>query len=158
MKYVAGNKIPPFIYFLNVVHGENNIGDPQKHFHSDAFFPSMKAWIFLKDVALEDGPFVYIPESNKLTFQRLRLEYQKSIFCAKRKESVYQALRGSFRYNEAEINSLQLPEPTNFCVKKNTLVIANTFGIHKRGNSNNMISRKSFWFFLVLHLFSPLQG
>lgn len=158
LKYVAANKTPPFIHFLNIIHGENNVDDPQKHFHSDAFFPSMKAWIFLKEVTPEDGPFVYIPGSNRLTVERLRLEYQKSIQCAKREEKIYQALRGSFRYSEAEIHSLNLPEPQNFCVKGNTLVIANMLGIHKRGDSKNGVSRTSLWFYSRLTPFLPFTG
>lgn len=158
LKYVAANKTPPFIHFLNIIHGENNEGDPQKHFHSDAFFPSMKAWIFLKEVTPEEGPFVYIPESNRLTLARLRLEYQKSIQCAKREETIYQALRGSFRYSESDIQSLNLPEPKSFCVKGNTLVIANMFGIHKRGNSTNKVSRTSLWFYSRLTPFLPFTG
>jgi hypothetical protein len=53
--------------------------DPQTALHSDISYPSMKAWLYLTDVALEDGPFVYVPGSHRATPARLAWERTKSL-------------------------------------------------------------------------------
>ncbi|MEO1328196.1 MAG: phytanoyl-CoA dioxygenase family protein, partial [Pseudomonadota bacterium] len=53
--------------FIHVVKNANAGGarDPQKTFHSDTFHSTMKAWLFLEDVAEEEGPFNYVPGSHR---------------------------------------------------------------------------------------------
>ena len=93
----------------------------------------MKCWFFIDQVSMENGPFTFIPQSNRLTLKRLKAEYRKSV--EGKNQSNRYARRGSMRYSEAEIAELDLPEPIAFEVPPNTLVIANTFGIHKRTES-----------------------
>ena len=42
----------------------------------------MKAWLFLTDVARDEGPLTYIPGSHRLTPARLAWEKQKSLIGA----------------------------------------------------------------------------
>lgn len=157
LRYVAASKNPPFIYYLDIIHGDN-ANDPQKKFHRDTFFSSMKAWLFLEDVTLEDGPFQYIPGSHKLTLKRLYSEYKKSILCSMGKESNHYSKQGSFRFDENEILSIYNSAPKKFCVNRNTLVIADTFGIHKRSEAPSNKSRKSIWFYSRPNPFVPFPG
>ena len=41
--------------------------DPQTALHADTFHPTVKAWLFLTDVAADAGPFTYVPGSHRLT-------------------------------------------------------------------------------------------
>ena len=133
-QFTAGSFRAPFYYIEQVknhyLEGEE---DPQKSFHTDTFHPTMKCWYFLEDVTLEKGPFTYVPESNRLTWARIKMEYSKSVK-GKHQENRY-AKRGSMRYSDEELAELGLPEPKAFVVPANSLVIANTFGIHKRTES-----------------------
>ena len=79
IRYVAGTGGEP-IYSLQAIfagHARKN-NDPQSDFHSDAFHSTAKAWYFLEDVPIDDGPFAYVPGSHLLTPERLDWEYQQS--------------------------------------------------------------------------------
>ena len=39
----------------------DGLSDPQTDLHTDTFHPTVKAWLFLTDVAPETMPFVYVP-------------------------------------------------------------------------------------------------
>ena len=132
--FTAGHLRAPF-YYIETVKNHHTEGekDPQKVFHTDTFHPTMKCWFFIDQVTMDNGPFTFVPQSNRLTLARLKAEYRKSVE-GKDQANRY-ARRGSMRYSEAEIKALGLPEPIAFEVPPNTLVIANTFGIHKRTES-----------------------
>lgn len=38
--------------------------DPQTSLHADTFHSTCKYWLFLHDVRLEDGPFIFVPGSH----------------------------------------------------------------------------------------------
>lgn len=133
-QYTAGHFRAPFYYIENVKnHYAKGDEDPQKNYHTDTFHPTMKCWYFIDEVTAENGPFTYIPGSNRLNKARLKAEYQKSV--EGKNQAIRYARRGSMRYNEEEITALGLAEPVAMTVPPNTLVIANTFGIHKRTES-----------------------
>jgi len=134
-QFTAGNFRAPFFYIENVKnHYAEGEADPQKKFHTDTFHPTMKCWFFIDEVTTANGPFTFIPTSNRLSLARLKVEYQKSVL-GKDQTNRY-AQRGSMRYSTSDIDALDLPEPMPFLVPPNTLVIANTFGIHKRTESD----------------------
>ena len=58
--------------------------DPQTDLHTDTFHPTVKAWLFLTDVAPDAMPFVYVPGSHRLTPQRLDWERRMSIGASQR--------------------------------------------------------------------------
>ncbi len=96
--------------------------DPEWDLHSDIFFTTHKAWLYLDDVRLEDGPLAYVPGSHRLTPGRLRAIYAHSVTWAPPEN-------GSRRIGPTERAGLQ--ERVMTCAA-NTLVIANTSGFHRR--------------------------
>ena len=131
IRYVAGTGGEP-IYSLQAIFAgyarKNN--DPQSDFHSDAFHSSAKAWYFLEDVPIDEGPFAYVPGSHLLTPERLDWEYQQS--CKAAKHPIRYHARGSFRATKEDLSQMNYPPPKIFNVPANTLVIANTMGFHRR--------------------------
>lgn len=154
LNYVASNAIRPWPHFLRICNrgGEIN-NDPQKHFHSDTFHPTMKAWLFLEDVTTDKGPFQYVEGSNRLTLKRLLWEYRQSI--QGRDLSERYAARGSLRIAENELASLNLFHIQTFDVPANTLVIADTSGFHRRGEAATDSTRLSVHFSSRLNPFIP---
>jgi len=137
----------------NYVEGKS---DPQKSLHSDTFHPTMKYWFFLQDVGHNMAPFTYVEGSNKLTLKRLKWEYKKSIGIH-REQAAY-AKNGSFRIEEHELKALNLPPATEVCVSKNTLVIVNTFGFHRRGDTDKKSIRSEIWGISRTNPFNPFVG
>ena len=155
-RFSAGNFRAPFFYIEKVKnHYAEGEEDPQKRFHTDTFHPTMKCWFFIDEVTEENGPFTYIPGSNRLSIARLKAEYKKSIL-GKNQENRY-AQRGSMRYSDSEIRALDLADPIPFTVPPNTLVIANTFGIHKRTESGKS-TRLSIYGDSRTNPFNPIPG
>jgi len=130
--------------------------DPQKSLHSDTFHPTMKYWFFLQDVGHNMAPFTYVEGSNKLTLKRLKWEYKKSIGI--HREQVSYSKNGSFRIQEDELKELDLPLPKEVCVPKNTLVIVNTFGFHRRGDTDKKSMRSEIWGMSRTNPFNPFVG
>lgn len=142
MRYVAACGLTPWMDFLKVVNrGGAREGDPQKYFHSDTFHPTMKAWLFLEDVTAEKGPFEYICGSNKLNWQRIKWEYQQSI--GVREEGAKYARRGSLRVDLDRATQMGYGPVISFDVKENSMVIADTFGFHRRGEAAANTTRLS---------------
>ena len=110
--------------------GDEANHDGQKDFHRDTFHSTLKLWYFVEDVSAEDGPFIYVPGSNRTTSARLSWEHRRSVEVSAR------TFRkgGSFRIAEEELGGLGFSEPQTFAVKGNTLVIADTYGFHRRGD------------------------
>ena len=154
MTYVAACGLTPWMDFLKVVNtGGSREGDPQKYFHSDTFHPTMKAWLFLEDVPDEKGPFEYIQGSNRLSLKRIKWEYRQSL--GVKEEGVAYARRGSLRVDEAEAAKMGYGPVKSFRVKQNSLVIADTFGFHRRGEAAPNTSRLSMAFSNRINPFLP---
>ncbi len=143
LRYASAMMLSPWFYFLRIENSHQTEQDPQKKPHADAFHPTMKAWLFLHDVTLDRGPFCYYPGSHKLSLKRLRWEYQQSL-SARSSNDLYTA-RGSFRLAEEDRIQLGLGEEKVFTVPANTLIIANTFGFHFRGQAPNGAIRDALW-------------
>lgn len=129
--------------------------DPQLSLHADTFHPTVKAWLFLHDVALEDGPLTYVPGSHQLTPERLRWERDVSLraYAAERLTA-----RGSFRIDESQLSELRLPPPHSFAVPANTLVVADTCGFHARGRASHASTRVEIWAYGRRNPFVPWAG
>jgi len=98
--------------------------DPQTRLHSDIFFPSHKAWLYLDEVRLEDGPLAYVRRSHRLTRTRL-VEIHRDSYRRDRSDDP------SRRIRKEERDRLDRPETVVIC-PPNTLVIANVCGYHRR--------------------------
>ncbi len=105
----------------HLIQGPAGGHDPESDLHSDIFFNTHKAWLYLKDVDTEIGPLVFVKGSHRLSLGQLGYLYQESVSRSK----------GSRRITPEELLRLGLEETVLVC-KANTLVIANTCGYHRR--------------------------
>ena len=156
-RFTAGHARAPLYYIEKVKNRYSQGGeDPQKHLHTDTFHPTMKCWYFLEDVTADKGPFNYVIGSQRLTWKLLKWHYNMSIH-AKDSANVLHA-RGSIRYTQNDLNDLGLEAPHAFIVPKNTLVLANVFGIHKRGDGGQQSTRLALWGDSRTNPFLPFPG
>jgi len=78
--YVASFRTTPLHYIQTIVsHAGGNEADPQETLHADSFHPSLKAWLFLNPVSVEEGPFCYVRGSHRFDRGRLDWEYRRSL-------------------------------------------------------------------------------
>ena len=146
----CGNTVPPR-------PARRSGGDgPQRFLQSDTFHPTVKAWLFLDDVDDGNGPFTYVPGSHRLTWSRLKWEYRKSI--SWRDPPDPYSRKGSLRLTEGERRDFGLGEPVLYRVPRNTLVIANTHGFHRRGAAVEAASRLEIWVYSRSNPFNPVPG
>lgn len=157
LNYVASSKVQP-MYYVQVIlsHVRKSRPDPQTNLHSDTFHSSVKAWLFLTDVAEDEGPFVYVPGSHIVNEQRLDWEHQQSV--AMNEKSNALSRRGSLRIQQSELENLGYDQPQAFAVKKNTLVVADTYGFHARGPSVRPSTRIELWAYGRRSPFLPWIG
>lgn len=156
LRYVATYDSEPLTYVQSILSHQGTAGpDPQLQLHADAFQPSMKAWLFLTDVAEDEGPFTYVPGSHRLTPERIAWERMMSL-SARGAERL--TARGSFRIARETLPELGLPEPRAFAVRANTLVVADTFGFHARGASARPGCRVEIWAYARRNPFLPWTG
>lgn len=157
MRYVAATRREPLYYIQTIItHQAGTQDDPQTVAHSDAFHPSMKAWLFLNDVAPEDGPLTYVEGSHRLTPARLDWDHAKALRAPGGVDRL--SARGSFRIEREELAALGLPEPRSFAVPANSLVVADTFGFHARGLSARPSVRVELWAYSRRNPFLPWTG
>ena len=142
--YAGSRDAEPVVWVQSILrHACAGPADPQTFLHADTFHPTVKAWLFLTDVAEDAGPFTYVPGSHRLTPQRLEWERQMSL-SARLSQNV-EDRQGSFRIDPVELTSLGLPQPRVFAVSANTLIVADTFGFHARGPSERPSLRVEIW-------------
>ena len=137
-RLVTGRRLPPGrVQVYQTVNGDDSdIRDIQREFHRDTFFAALKYWFFLDPVREEDGPMTYVPESHRLTRERIAWEEAKAAAAvAARERGDRYGMTGSFRIGEDELAGLGLPAPRSLAVPANTLVVANVFGFHRRGDA-----------------------
>ncbi len=156
VRYVGSYDSQP-LCFIQTILAKRYPGaqDPQVHLHADTFHPTVKAWLFLEDVAIDDGPFAYVPGSHRLTPQRIAWEQRKSLD-ARHAERL--TARGSFRIEPDELAGLDLPPAESFAVPANTLIVADTFGFHARGVANHASTRVEIWAYGRRNPYIPWAG
>ncbi|MFM7350252.1 MAG: phytanoyl-CoA dioxygenase family protein [Erythrobacter sp.] len=155
--YVAGYRIEPLHYIQTIVSKVGgNEPDPQETLHSDSFHSSLKAWLFLNPVAVEDGPFTYVPGSHRFTPERLAWERARSLHDPKAIDRM--SARGSPRVEAHDLAAMKLPEPRALAVAANTLVVADTVGFHCRGASLAPGERVELWSYARRNPFLPWLG
>lgn len=156
LRYVWSYDADPDVYIQSILtHVVDDAPDPQTALHADTFHPTVKAWLFLTDVAEDEGPFVYVPGSHRMTPARLAWEKARSIAAGALDRL---SARGSLRITEAELGALGLPAPRRFAVPANTLVVADTSGFHARGPSARASTRIEIWGFGRRNPFYPWTG
>ena len=157
LAFVGATFKRPLFYIQRIANGfADGDADPQKDLHSDTFHPTMKAWFFLDDVPLENGPFNYAPGSHRLTLGRLKWEYANSINIHELGNTY--SKRGSMRANDRDIEKMGYQQRRAISVKKNTLVVADTHGFHCRGHAQKHARRLELWAFCRTNPFNIFPG
>ena len=157
LAYVASNRSEP-LYYVQTIVGSAVEGppDPQVNLHSDTFHPSLKAWLFLTNVADDDRPLTYVAGSHRRDAARLAWERKRSLEA--RDGQDFLSGRGSLRIDESELAALGLPQPTSFAVPSNTLVVCDTSGFHARGPAVRPSTRVEMWAYGRRNPFLPWTG
>jgi len=156
-KFASGKNSRPVSYIQTIKnHFVDGPADPQKNLHSDTFHPTMKSWYFLDKCDSDNGPFTYLPGSQRLTLARLKWEYKKSITIAQQGDNY--SSNGSFRATPEDLEAMGLGEPIGLSVPANTLVIANTHGFHRRGDAAKRSMRTEIWSISRSNPFNPFPG
>jgi hypothetical protein len=120
---------PPQIGYqlLTMRDDEQFVPDAETILHADRHYPTIKAYYSLNGSTLDNGAYVWVSKSHKLTAARLRYEYADSIRFA----------RSSAKHNleipEANLKDMGVVE-NPILTEPNTLVISNNFGFHRRGH------------------------
>jgi len=157
IRYAGSRDAEPVVWVQSILrHACRGPVDPQTILHADTFHPTVKAWLFLTDVAEDAGPFTYVPGSHRLSAERLAWERRMSLTA--RHSSNAEIRQGSFRIDPAELPSLGLPPPRGFVVPGNTLIVADTFGFHARGPSTRPSLRVEIWAYGRRSPFLPWAG
>jgi len=156
-RYVGSFDSEPITYIQTILsHVTDSDPDPQTALHADTFHPTVKAWLFLTDVAEDEGPFVYVPGSHRMTEERLAWEKARSVQASTGLDRL--SSRGSLRIDLQELPALGLPAPRAFAVPANTLVVADTSGFHARGPSVRPSTRIEIWTYGRRNPFLPWAG
>jgi len=156
-KFASGKNGRPVSYIQTIKnHFVKGPSDPQKNLHSDTFHPTMKSWYFLDDCNSDNGPFTYLPGSQRLTLARLKWEYKKSITISQQGDKY--SSNGSFRATPEDLLSMGMGKPIGLSVPANTLVIANTHGFHRRGDAAKRSMRTEIWSISRSNPFNPFPG
>lgn len=156
-RYAASFDSEPITYIQTILsHARPGAPDPQTVLHADTFHPTAKAWLFLSDVGEDDGPFVYVPGSHRMTPARLAWEKERSVRASTGLDRL--SSRGSLRIGEEELDGLGLPGPKAFAVPANTLVVADTSGFHARGLADRPSMRIEIWSYGRRNPFLPWTG
>ena len=130
--------------------------DPQAMLHADTFHPTAKLWLFLHAVGETDGPFAYVPGSHRLTPERLRWEHEQALIATSTGDIHHAA--GSFRLRETDLAALGYGPARTFSVPANTLVVADTYGFHRRSTSMRPTVRTALYGILRRNPFVPWNG
>lgn len=158
LAYVGSFRRRPYLY-VQTVFSQFERGAPpdvQSFYHSDTFHPTLKSWLFLEDVDEEAAPFAYVPGSHRANRRRLAWERRMSISAYKANDRL--TAEGSLRISEAEIRRLGYGPPQRFPVGANTLVVADTSGIHRRSKTDLETRRVSIWAYSRSNPFLPWAG
>ena len=157
IRYVGASSLEPLTYIQTIFSRiRSGAPDPQTRLHADTFHSSVKAWLFLTDVAEDGGPLTYVPGSHTLTPRRLAWEKRASIRAAASDD--YQSSRGSPRISPEELSHLGYGTPHVFAVPANTLVVADTLGFHARGPSARPTARVEIFAYGRRNPFLPWLG
>jgi hypothetical protein len=144
IRYIGSRDAEPVVWIQSILrHAVDGPPDPQTALHADTFHPTVKAWLFLTDVAADAGPFTYVPGSHRLTPERLAWERRMSLAAPTSPDA--DTREGSFRAAADDLAAMGLPAPRVFAVPANTLVVADTFGFHARGPSTGRSLRVEIW-------------
>ena len=161
LSYAGSSAAAPMVYIQTVLAGAiAGPPDPQRDLHTDTFHPTVKAWLFLTDVAADAMPFVYVPGSHRLTPQRLEWERAMSLAASRpaRNASPQPEQKLIRAISPTILPELGLPPPRAISAPANSLIVADTFGFHARGPSARPTTRVEIWALGRRNPFLPWTG
>ncbi|MDO9708464.1 phytanoyl-CoA dioxygenase family protein [Paracraurococcus lichenis] len=142
--YAGSFRSAPHLFIQTVFSGVRDAPvDVQSHWHSDTFHPTVKSWLFLTDVGEDEAGFTYVPGSHRPTRRHLAWERRISVGAATSPDRMTR--EGSLRIEEVVLARLGYPPPRKLAVAPNTLVIADTSGLHRRGHATGAACRIAIW-------------
>lgn len=157
IRYAGSFNQDPLTYIQSILNQvREGQPDPQTALHADTFHATVKAWLFLTDVAEDEGAFCYVPGSHRLTPERLAWERAMSLRAPDGVDRL--SSRGSLRIGSEELGGLGLPPPRLFAVPANTLIVGDTHGFHARGPSARPSVRVEIWAYGRRNPFLPWTG
>lgn len=141
--------------------------DINSEYHPDRFYPCVKSFYYINDNSLENGAFSYFPKSHKLNFDRIKYEYINSIF-----NSTSWSDKNYSKFNFEKVNGRitlmkkKLYEiygdPVICEAPRNSFVLANNMGFHKRGkmqqNKTRIHLRNNFYDFQINSLLLKIKN
>lgn len=158
LSYVGSFRRVPSLYVQTVFSQFRPEAEPdiQSFYHTDTFHPTLKSWFFLQDVEADAAPFAYVPGSHRANRRRLAWERRMSLNARDAGDRL--TAEGSLRISEAEIHRLGYAAPRKMPVAANTLVVADTSGIHRRSTTDQRSARVSIWAYSRSNPFLPWVG
>lgn len=118
-------------HIYSLIHGDEHLSpDSQRQLHRDTFHHAFKTWFYIDDIDIQDGAIEYIPGSHLSNFHRLTWEYNESI---KKSSHNNKQKGGAFRISTQDLSAMNCNPIKKIHAKKNTLVIVNVKGFHRRG-------------------------
>ena len=135
------NQMRDNTFYQKVINSPQD-NDVQKVFHMDTFFPAWKFWYFpFQSSGLNSGNFRYIKNSCRLDEHKMQFMHDAYTQFLNGEEMDKDSMEGSFRINEKQIQHYYPDGSCEVLVPGNTLVIANVFGFHCRGNTERETER-----------------
>lgn len=117
--------------------------DKVKTFHYDTYFNTFKAWLYMNDVELDNGPLEIMEKSHKFSFKRMFNEWITSLSYSLSRDKKTWFGYGLITQDQGKISK----QSKKMIVKKNTLVFVNTHGLHRRGDAKLNSVRESVHFY-----------
>lgn len=136
VSYITRRKVdffPSTMSFLDqeLEEGWETTTDGTAFLHADTHYPTSKVVLYLTDVTEEDAPFVYCYGSHRLNWSRIMLEHDMANRATNPgRYPKDEVINGFPVINDALIKKYGL-DPGPVVAPKNTLIIANHFGLHK---------------------------
>ena len=135
------------IHLERIVRSNNDKNlpeDPQNYFHRDTFFGGLKGIFFMHDVTEEHGTLEYLVGSHKIDYKKIKLEYLNSI-------------SSKYNPNLRNVNDLEkkYKKKNVFTCKKNTLLLFDVSGFHRRAKANIGLNRDTIRMSFRFNPFSP---
>ncbi len=121
--------------------------DYNQYLHVDKHFAFIKAFYYVNDVSVDDGPYSYARGSHVVDLERLRYEYAYSLAYTRIRKDGYARTPDQLAINREFCNLAEAyvrrrglrVEP--IAAKANTMIVSNNIGFHRRAELRSMVSR-----------------
>jgi hypothetical protein len=152
---------PEVIYQkLTLPDGVVDKDDVQTVLHADRYYRTIKIFYTVSDHTAENGAFWYSPGSHKMDAERIKFEKDFSYRAALERSGRKGTIDPEMLENGRSVIHPELKNrfpPEQICAKKNTLIIADVSGFHKRGLLSKGCSRETIR--IIFHyIHAPLWG